>query len=268
MTMEDKSKDGATRADGRPWGRRATDSPPHSPPHYPPLDKNVPKFESEPLTRSEYITALAHFYRAEMHRSLVWRSRLDTTTNWAILATLAILTSSLNNPAYATESLMLGMFANLVFLTIEARRFRFFDVWRARVRMLEENFYGGILRRDMASPLNKWGTQVADDLLCPRFHMTRMQAFRARLMRNFRFIFIFLLLAWIAHRFAPIVPVAQSHPVRGLSVFPSWTPDLIVGLFYLCLLGIAVFTPRVPSPEVSYWSDPQHPGEDVSSLDV
>ena len=76
---------------------------------------------------------------------------------------------------------------------------------------------------------------------------------------------IFLLLAWIAHRLAPVAP---SQAVRGLSVFPAWTPDVIVGTFYLCLLAIAVFTPRVPSPEVSYWSDPRHPGEDVSSLDV
>jgi len=152
--------------------------------------RNVPpKFEESPLARGEYITALAHFYRAEMYRSMVWRTRLDTSTNWAIISTVAILTSSLNNPAYATEALMLGMFVNVVFLVIEARRFRFFDVWRARVRMMEENFYGGILRRDQTSIDQEWGSQVADDLLCPRFHLTRIQAFRARLMRNFRFIF-------------------------------------------------------------------------------
>ena len=36
------------------------------------------QFEDTPLTRTEYITALAHFYRAEMHRSLVWRARAST----------------------------------------------------------------------------------------------------------------------------------------------------------------------------------------------
>ena len=73
---------------------------------------NIPIFEDSPLARSEYITALAHFYRAEMYRSMVWRTRLDTSTNWAIISTLAILTTSLNNPAYATEALLLGMFVN------------------------------------------------------------------------------------------------------------------------------------------------------------
>ena len=29
--------------------------------------------------------ALAHLYRGEMYRSTVWRTRLDTTTNWAVV---------------------------------------------------------------------------------------------------------------------------------------------------------------------------------------
>ncbi|MCB1182651.1 DUF2270 domain-containing protein [bacterium] len=231
---------------------------------FPGAPDDAPEFENTPLTRAEYITALSHFYRAEMHRSLVWRSRLDTTTNWAIVATLAILTASLNNPTYAGEALMLGMLANIVFLTIEARRFRFFDVWRARVRMLEENFYGGILRRDQVSPLNSWGAHVADDLLCPRFHLTRLQAFRARLMRNFRWIFIFLLCAWIVHRLAPLSEASGT----GMTSVPGWVPDAVVAIIYLSLLAIVIFTPKALAPEVAYWPDPEHPGEDISSLDV
>lgn len=241
-------------------GRRAEDNRPS----FPNMPDEKPEFENTPLTRAEYIAALAHFYRAEMHRSLIWRTRLDTTTNWAILATLAILTASLQNPAYARELLLMGMFSNVVFLLIEARRFRFFDVWRARVRMIEENFYGGILRRDQASPDFHWGAHVADDLLCPRFHLTRLQAFRARLMRNFRFIFLFLLVVWVGHRVAPVAPV---HEV-AFSILPEWSPDLIVALLYLGLIGIALFTPRAEAPEVAYWPDPEHPGEDISSLDV
>ena len=159
---------------------------------------------------------------------------------------------------------MLGMFANVVFLTIEARRFRFFDVWRARVRMLEENFYGGILRRDQASTDSRWGANVADDLLCPRFHLTRIQAFRARLMRNFRFIFLFLLIAWIGHRLGS----HTNHHLMGLEGLPLWTADALVATLYLVLLGVAVFTPKVEAPEVAYFADPEHPGEDISSLDV
>jgi len=231
---------------------------------FPDLPEDRPEFEDTPLTRGEYITALSHFYRAEMHRSLVWRARLDTTTNWAIVSTLAILTTSLNNPTYAREALLLGMLANIVFLTIEARRFRFFDVWRARVRMLEENFYGGILRRDQVSAQDMWGVHVADDLLCPRFHLTRLQAFSARLTRNFRFIFLFLLGAWIANRLSPLAAPQDA----GLYALPAWVSDAMVGLIYLALILIALFTPKAVAPELAYWPDPEHPGENISALDV
>ena len=232
---------------------------------FPPSPAEKPNFEDSPLTRAEYITALAHFYRAEMYRSMVWRTRLDTTTNWAIISTLAILTASLNNPSYASEAILLGMFVNVIFVVIEARRFRFFDVWRARVRMMEENFFGGILRRDQTSTDRDWGSQVADDLLRPRFHLTRMQAFRARMMRNFRFIFTLFLLAWIGHRLAP---GGSDKFLSGLEAFPSWLPDACVAGLYLVLIGIAIFTPKAPPPEESYWPHPEHPGEDISSLDV
>ncbi len=132
--------------------------------------------ESAALTRSEYVTALAHFYRGEMNRALHWRNRLDTTTNWAVIATLGILTFSFNNPQYSQETLIAGMYVNLVFLVLEARRFRFFDVWRARVRMLEEHFYGPLLRRNVLSSKEHWREHVADDLLHPKFKISMMQA--------------------------------------------------------------------------------------------
>src|SRR5262245_66106933 len=33
------------------------------------------------------ITALSHLYRGEVYRSTVWRTRLDATTNWAVVTT-------------------------------------------------------------------------------------------------------------------------------------------------------------------------------------
>jgi hypothetical protein len=92
-----------------------------------------------------------------------------------------------------------------------------------------------------------------------------MQAFRARLMRNFRFIFGLFLIAWIGHRIAPGAP---DKFLSGLHVFPTWVPDALVGVLYLVLILIAIFTPKAPPPEEAYWPHPDHPGEDVSILDV
>ena len=33
------------------------------------------------------IGAIAHLYRAEVYRSTVWRTRLDSSTNWAVVTT-------------------------------------------------------------------------------------------------------------------------------------------------------------------------------------
>ena len=33
------------------------------------------------------IGAIAHLYRGEMYRSKIWRTRLDATTNWAVVTT-------------------------------------------------------------------------------------------------------------------------------------------------------------------------------------
>ena len=41
---------------------------------------------------SAEIGALAHLYRAEVYRSTIWRTRLDATTNWAVV-TLGIALS-------------------------------------------------------------------------------------------------------------------------------------------------------------------------------
>ena len=134
-------------------------------------------YESTPVTRQEYISALVHLYRGELHRATLWRMRLDNTTNWAILTTAGLLSFTFGSRDHSHWVLLLGMLLVGVLMAYEARRFRFFDVWRARVRKIEENFYGPILRRDPTSPEALWGNLVADDLLRPKFKMGRLSFF-------------------------------------------------------------------------------------------
>ena len=60
----DKERKGQRRE--RRFGRRESDFKPR----FPEMPDGKPEFETTPLSRAEYIAALAHFYRAEMHRSL------------------------------------------------------------------------------------------------------------------------------------------------------------------------------------------------------
>src|SRR6516164_2512110 len=43
------------------------------------------------------IGALAHLYRGEVYRSTVWRTRLDSTTNWAVVTTGIALSATFSS---------------------------------------------------------------------------------------------------------------------------------------------------------------------------
>src|SRR5262249_12676082 len=90
-----------------------------------------------PSTSAESITMLAHYYRGEVTRMISWRDRLDRTTNWAIAAMAAMLSFSLSSQQAHHSVLLFCMLLIYGLLVIEARRYRFYDVYRARVRKLE-----------------------------------------------------------------------------------------------------------------------------------
>src|ERR1700740_2695354 len=98
-----------------------------------------------PTTAGEYITLLAHYHRAEIARMAGWRDRIDRTTNWAITVVGAMLSVSLSTPTAHHGVVLFAMLLVLLLLVIESRRYRFFDVYRARVRRLERHYYAQIL---------------------------------------------------------------------------------------------------------------------------
>jgi uncharacterized membrane protein len=83
------------------------------------------------------------------------------------------------------------------YLSIEARRYRYFEVYRARVRMLEENFLIPVVTRQLESPMGSWREMVAMDLDLPKYKTTFVEAFGFRLRRNYVFIFSIILGGWL-----------------------------------------------------------------------
>jgi uncharacterized membrane protein len=230
-------------------------------------EKPSPDFEEYPLTRPEYIAALVHLYRGEMHRALTWRQRLDTTTNWAIVTSGGIVSFLFTNSTADVH--IVGILAILLvffLLCYEARRFRFFDVWRARVRKLEENFYVPLLRRDLTSPIENWGFVVAEDLLTPRFKISFLTAMRARLIRNYIPVFLVLFGAWITKLIVhpgPLVPRNEgghAHTLRaalkgaGIGPFPYWIVVGFVVAIFGFLLFVGFFCKKPRTQENLWWS--------------
>jgi uncharacterized membrane protein len=161
-----------------------------------------------PVTSTEAITVLAHYYRGEIARMISWRDRLDRTTNWAIGALAAMLSISLTAEESHHSVLLFAMLLILMLLFIEARRYRFYHVYRARVRLLEREYFAA-----MFAPESIGGrvalNELSEDLRAPRFTVTLTQAMSRRLRRNYLWIFIVVLLAWLVKTTSFI---AEGHP--------------------------------------------------------
>ncbi len=109
------------------------------------------------------IGAIAHLYRGEMYRSKIWRTRLDATTNWAVVTTGIALSVAFSSANASPLPLVLVGLLVTVFLIYEARRYRFFDIWRVRVRVMETSFFGPILKGLGLRTANGWNDALADD---------------------------------------------------------------------------------------------------------
>lgn len=206
-------------------------------------------FESSPLTRGEYIQAITHFYRGEVNRSNVWRQRLDTTTNWAVVTTAAIITFSFSEPQQTHVLLLVCNFLILGFLFMEARRFRYYSVYRARVRMLEENFVLPILTRNLISPKSDWRELVAMDLDVPKFKMTLMESLALRIRYNYYWLYSTLLAAWIVKVWLHPVAAADLaafYAHMAAPPFPGWFVGAIALTLFVLVTGLFIHAGRLP----------------------
>jgi len=142
------------------------------------------------------VTALVHYYRAEISRMMSWRDRLDRTTNWAIGALAAMLSISLASEEAHHSVLLFAMLLIHVLLFIEARRYRFYHVYRTRVRALEREYFAGLFAPAASGGRANFAA-LGEDLRAPRFTISLMQAMARRLRRNYGWIFLVVLLAWL-----------------------------------------------------------------------
>jgi uncharacterized membrane protein len=185
-------------------------------------------------------SAMAHLYRGEIHRMKFWRERLDRTTNWAVVVLAAVLTwafSSEGNPHYL---LLIGNVVLATFLTIEARRYRAYDIWRSRVRTLQKEVWAAGL--DGSEPTDPaWRGRLADDYREPTVKITTEEAIAHRLRRIYLPLFAILNAAWV-------VRVTAFRSVRwpesaAIGMVPGEVVTVAVGITLLGAIGLA-FRPR------------------------
>jgi uncharacterized membrane protein len=196
------------------------------------------------LKSSEFVTAMVHFFRAEVHRANIWRMRLDTTTNWAVVATGATLSIAFSQSEVHHAIILLNTLLVLWFLFIEARRYRYYELWSYRVRLMETDFYAAMLVPPF-HPSPEWAESLAESLLSPSFPISLWEAMGRRLRRNYLWIFIILCAAWVAKVWLfPAPPVDLAEFVHRAAVGPV-SGNIMIGLgfaFYFLLFLLAVGT--------------------------
>jgi uncharacterized membrane protein len=192
-------------------------------------------FRGYKLRPGEFNTAMVHLFRAEINRANVWRQRLDSTTNWAVVTTGAAISFSFGQPTGHHSLILIINILVTMFLIIEARRYRYYELWSSRVRLMETDFFAAMLVPPFR-PAADWAESLAESLLQPNFPITRWEAIGRRLRRNYIWIYIVLLLSWMAK--------IWLHPVRALSIADMIERARIGSLsgFFVMILWLGFFT--------------------------
>ncbi|MBN2146040.1 MAG: DUF2270 domain-containing protein [Anaerolineales bacterium] len=221
-----------------------------------------PSAEAEPvwtfrgykLRPNDFTTAMVHFFRAEISRANVWRQRLDATTNWAVVTTGAAISFSFGQPEGHHSVILLNTMLVTMFLAIEARRYRYYELWSSRVRLMETDFFAAMLVPPFG-PAPDWAESLAENLLHPQFPISLWEAMGRRFRRNYFYIYVILGIAWLAklwlHPFlADSLPVMMQRATIGVLPGSSVIAIFLFSLTVLFLLGFLTRSLHSASGEV------------------
>jgi uncharacterized membrane protein len=246
MTTEAQQKiPGALPAD-RLSGRLRPASPPE--PAVSERAAHTPAAQMRRMTPAEFNTAMIHFYRGEVQRSNTWRTRLDTTTYWAVLTAGATLSFAFSSPSNPHFVIPINSILIAIFLLMEARRYRYYEIWSSRVRVIETGYFAQILAPESVPQDEAWAEHLAADLITPHFTITEWEAVGRRLRRNYLWIFALLALSWNLKVYMHPLPARDFNAFidrATVGIVPGWLV-FVCGVFFNAAIAIfAIGTVRL-----------------------
>ena len=194
------------------------------------------------VTAKDVPTALIHLYRGELGRMAAYRSRLDTTTNWAVGTSAAITTFALGQDRVPHFVFALAVFLDLIFLWMETRRFRFYELIRMRVRLLEVGFYAIILGK---TPREGWEEKLWQSLETPQVPISRVHAASVRLRRNYLWLLLAVYGAWLVKLSVGQVGMVETATI---GIVPG-TAVLAIASLLIVSLGLVAAMYQLPEEE-------------------
>jgi uncharacterized membrane protein len=198
-------------------------------------------------TPAEFNTAMVHFYRGEVTRANTWRNRLDTTTNWAVVTTGATLSFAFSLPTNPHFVILINTVLVGFFLFMEARRYRYYEIWSGRVRVLETGFFMQMLSPDAAGD-DTWAQMLYADLQEPRFNVSEAEALGRRLRRNYLWMFMLLAASWNLKVYMHPYPSPDFNDFlrkADIGIVPGEVVFMVGIFFNVGLLLFAYFTMRL-----------------------
>ena len=202
-----------------------------------------------------YVNAMSHFYRGELARIMIWRQRLDVTTTWAITTTTTIIGVAFSFKDIPHIIFFFNLALVWIMLWIEARRYRFYDAFRGRVRMLESHFLVPMVSQNPNLLDGEWRRLVCEDLIMPSFKITRLEAIGRRLKRNYAFIFGIIMVAWtmkiLLNAKEPIHSFGAFYNALAVRELPAWLAGIVYFGTVALIVGLTFFVARTSSEEVS-----------------
>ena len=203
------------------------------------------RLELENITRSEFINAMVHLYRGELGEATAWRGRIDTTSHWAVVLSATALSFVFSDESGQRHVLIPIILLFCTFLMLmEARRYRFFDIWRSRARLIEINFYRPMLDNSKTA-MPEWAETLAHDMEWPHFHMPWWEAIGRRLRRNYQWIYAILLGSWVVVLTSyPSPSTSITEIITRASIGPISGQVVILGMliFYGTLVALGFYT--------------------------
>ena len=191
---------------------------------------------------SDMSSILGDAYRGELDRETTWRSRLDQTTTWGVTVVAAILTWAFSSPDNPHYIILVGVLAVTIFLFIEARRYRDYDVYRSRVRLFQQNLLADALEPSRGVEHEDWRRKLSGDYRTPTLKVSMREATSNRLQRIYLPLLAVLLVAWL-FRTTAFAPDENALATASIAAVPGTAVLGIVALFYVAVVLVA-FWPR------------------------
>ena len=197
-------------------------------------------------------TVAAHLYRGEMNRVTTWRQRLDSTTKWAVTVIAVVFVYGFSGGA-SHAVLLAGLLVTTVFLAIEARRYQDYDIFRSRVRMIQQNLLANALDPSQGVEHHDWRAELSEDFRNPKIKVPYREALARRLQRVYLPLLAVLVVGWFFR-----ISVLTKGPIGDAAALGSIPGFVVIG-------GVCVVT--LAAVALTFWPQKRHAKEEFDETD-